>query len=166
MRERITARVILLDGEGRILMMKGRLPSDPGAPGAWFTVGGGAEAGETVLQAAAREIVEETGFTDARLGPVVACGEGVFHDGEGRPALIQSTYFVAWCGGGEISRQGWQPLEHELVDDIRWWTLAELAVCPDDVYPLELIGMLPDLIAGRFPDPPVTIRHRDTATPA
>jgi hypothetical protein len=45
MRERPTARVLLLDAQDRILLMKGRLPSDPTGPGAWFTLGGGVEAG-------------------------------------------------------------------------------------------------------------------------
>ena len=54
MKERLTARVLLLDPEDRILLMKGRLPSDPDAPGAWFTVGGGIEPGES-LEMDARE---------------------------------------------------------------------------------------------------------------
>ena len=32
-RERLTARVVLLDPSGRLLLMKGRLPSRPNAPG-------------------------------------------------------------------------------------------------------------------------------------
>ena len=39
MRERLTARVLLLDDEDRILLMKGRLPSQPDAPGAWSGIG-------------------------------------------------------------------------------------------------------------------------------
>ena len=70
-RERLTARVLLLDPEGRILLMRGRLPGDPEAPRVWFTVGGGIEPGESAEAAAAREIVEETGFLDAQLDSVL-----------------------------------------------------------------------------------------------
>ena len=163
MRESLRARVILLDGEGRILLMKGRLPSDPTAPGAWFTVGGGVDPGETLAQAAAREIVEETGLTDARLGPVVAYGETVYPDGDNEPLLFKQTYFVAWTAGGATSRDGWLPHEHDLVDDMRWWTVADLAACREAVYPLELRAMLPDLVAGRLPATPIVIAYRDPA---
>lgn len=138
MRERKTARVLLLDHAGRILLMKGRLPSDPTAPGVWFTVGGGLEPGETVAQAARREILEETGFTDVTLGPALWSGEQVHHDRKGRPVRITETYLVAVCPGGEPSRDAWQALEREFVDDIRWWTSAELAVCPEPVFPPDL----------------------------
>ncbi|MGA0599423.1 NUDIX domain-containing protein [Caulobacter sp. KR2-114] len=157
MRERHTARVILLDADDRILLMKGRLPSDPGAPGAWFTVGGGLEAGESVLEAAAREIAEETGFTDAVLGPVVWYGEGIVYDRKRRPLVLKASYVVARCAGGEPSRAGWQPLESELVDDIRWWTLADLRACADDIYPDTLLELLPDVMAGRYPAEPLTV---------
>ena len=46
---RPTARVLLLDREDRILLLKGRLPGNPLAEGSWFTVGGGLEPGETYL---------------------------------------------------------------------------------------------------------------------
>ena len=52
-RERPTARVLLLDPDDRILLMKGRLPSNPDAPGVWFTIGGGIEPGESLYEAAA-----------------------------------------------------------------------------------------------------------------
>ena len=154
MRERLTARVLLLDPDGRILLMKGRLPSDPDAPADWFTIGGGAEPGETALETAAREIFEETGFTGVELGPVVWRREGPLALAGGELVLFKEHYIVARCAGGEPSRDGWDALERTLIDDIRWWTLAELAACEDAVHPIGLAGLLPDILAGRYPDPP------------
>jgi len=156
-RERLTARVLLLDPADRILLMKGRLPSDPAAPGAWFTVGGGVEPGETVLQAAAREIIEETGLTDTLLGPVVWLGEQTLRDREQRPVRFLEHYVLARSAGGELSRSGWQALEHEFVDDMRWWTRDDLAACPDPVFPRGLADRLIDLIAGRIPPAPLIL---------
>src|ERR1700751_5729379 len=103
MRERATARVLLLDPQGRILLMKGRLPSAPDAPGAWFTVGGGIEQGEDESQAARREIREETGWEPLEIGPVISRNEQPFSDRKGRPVLIREAFMVARCAGGEPS---------------------------------------------------------------
>jgi 8-oxo-dGTP pyrophosphatase MutT (NUDIX family) len=154
MRERLTARVLLLDPDDRILLMKGRLPSAPDAPPDWFTIGGGAEPGETALDAAAREVFEETGFTGVELGPVVWRREGPLALADGELVLFKEHYIVARCAGGEPSRDGWNELERSLVDDIRWWTLADLAACEDRVHPIGLTDLLPDILAGRYPDPP------------
>jgi len=71
MRERLTARVVLLDPQDRVLLLKGRLPSQPQGPSFWFTVGGGLEDGESLAEAALRETLEETGLADVARGPVV-----------------------------------------------------------------------------------------------
>jgi len=162
--ERLTVRVLLLDAEDRILLMRGRMSNDRGGPGAWFTVGGGAEPGETVLETAMREVIEETGFSDVSLGPVVWYREGVGYLYNGDKVLFRERYVVARSTGGDVSREGWEAHEHDLVDDIRWWTLEELASTPDPVYPEGLAGLLPDILAGRFPDEPLvlrTVRLRD-----
>jgi 8-oxo-dGTP pyrophosphatase MutT (NUDIX family) len=148
MRERLTARILLLDPDGRILLMKGRLPSDPHAPGAWFTVGGGIEPGETLGEAALREIREETGFSDACVGPVLWEGEQIHHDRKGRPVRVRESFMVARCTGGEPAREGWQALEREFVDDIRWWTPAELAACVEPVFPVDLAARLREILSG------------------
>ena len=151
---RPTVRVLLLDRDGRILLMKGRLPGMPGQ-GAWFTVGGKVEEGESYLEAATREIAEETGILDAELGPVVWLREGVL--GIPHPTRFVEQYVVARCDAAEPSRHGWQPDERELIDDIRWWTLQELTVTPDAVFPPGLAQLLPDVLAGRFPPAPHAI---------
>jgi 8-oxo-dGTP pyrophosphatase MutT (NUDIX family) len=149
-RERPTARVLLLDREDRILLMKGRLPSQPDAPGAWFTIGGGIEPGEKLYEAAAREVFEETGFMDVVLGEVAWCGEVTLLDRKQRPVLFKDTFILARCEGGEVSRASWQALEQEFVDDIRWWTLSELESTAESVWPRDLAARLRALI-GRWP---------------
>lgn len=158
--ERPTARVVLLDGRDRILLLKGRLPSDPRAPGAWFTVGGGVEPGESLVEAAAREIREETGILDFDLGPVLWVREGVMKLGPDQPMLFKESYILGRCEGAEPDRSGWNALERELIDDIRWWTRAELLTTSDRVFPPGLADLLEDVIAGRLPAEPVQIPWR------
>ena len=157
MRRRLTARVLLFDPDGRILLMKGRLPSAPDGPGNWFTVGGGAAPGETVLEAAAREIVEETGFTAFELGPVVWRREGPL-DLATETVWMDEHYVVARCDGGDPARHGWQADEHQFIDDIRWWTHAELLATDEIVWPPGLAELLHDILAGRHPPEPLSIR--------
>lgn len=160
MRRRLTARVLLLDPSDRILLMKGRLPSRRDGPGAWFTIGGGAEPGETVPAAAAREIFEETGIATFELGPVVWRREGMMRLAGDEEVWFDEHYVLARCGGGEPVRHGWQADEHDLIDDIRWWTLAELEGTEERVFPPGLATLLADILALRLPDPPLVIPWR------
>jgi len=82
---RPTARVVLLDPDQRLLLMRGRLPSERDGPSFWFTVGGGLEPGESLFEGAAREVLEETGLTDVTLGPIIWRDEIVLPDPDGRP---------------------------------------------------------------------------------
>ena len=160
MRERITVRVLLLDPQNRLLLMKGRFPNRPDHPGGWFTVGGGAEPGETLIECAHREVTEETGFTDLMLGPAVWLREGPGELASGEVVMFKETYFVGRCAGQTPSREGWEAHEHDLVDDMRWWVLSELAACPDLVFPDRLVELAAEIIAGRYPSAPLDITLR------
>jgi 8-oxo-dGTP diphosphatase len=157
MRERLTARVLLLDPEARILLMKGRLPGRPDGPAFWYSIGGGVEEGETLLQAAAREIVEETGLTDAVLGPTVWRDEVILRDIDHEKRLFRQYYVVAHTAGGDPSREGWLPHEQALTDDVRWWTLRELQLTDDTVYPIGMAVLLADVLAGKIASEPLLI---------
>ena len=159
-RERRAARVLLFDPDQRLLLMKGRLASAPQAPGEWFTVGGGIEPGETVQEAARREVAEEAGFADAVVGPVVWRREGRLALQPGALLLVREQYVVAHCRGGEPRREGWLPHEQDLIDDIRWWTYRELLGARETIHPIGLAQLLPDILAGRYPATPIEIPWR------
>jgi 8-oxo-dGTP diphosphatase len=157
MRERLTARVLLLDPDDRILLMQGRLPGRPDGPSFWYSIGGGVDDGETLLEAAAREIVEETGLTDAVLGPTVWRDEVILRDIEREKRLFKQYYVVARTAGGDPSREGWLPHERLLTDDMRWWTLGQLQLTDDTVYPIGMAVLLADVLAGRVAPEPLLI---------
>ena len=65
---RPTARVVVLDPSGRVLLLGARL-TDPAVPPGdvlfWYTPGGGVEDGESLRGAAVRELTEEIGLVVA-----------------------------------------------------------------------------------------------------
>lgn len=67
---RLVVGALVTDGAGRIYVQK-RSEARALFPGAWDIVGGHVEAGETLTEALAREVEEETGWSLTSLGAVV-----------------------------------------------------------------------------------------------
>ncbi|MET8475140.1 NUDIX hydrolase [Streptomyces sp. NPDC006422] len=154
---RKVARVVLLDPEGRILLLHGHEPGDT-ANDWWFTPGGGLEGDETREEAALRELAEETGITDVELGPVLWQRICSFPFA-GRRWDQDEWYFLARtstvsAGHGEINATGLTDLERRSVAGARWWTCGELAEAHETVYPTRLAGLLKRLLDEGPPSRP------------
>lgn len=133
-------RVLLVDGADRLLLFK---DSDPGIlplPTFWITPGGGVDPGESDLQAAVREIAEETGLVVAEgdlLGPLA---ERVVVHGYSDVVTTQDEQFwFVRCEGFEVSTAGHTEDELATMTAHHWWTRAELEETAEDIWPRDLL---------------------------
>lgn len=145
------ARVIVLDEHDRVLLVRGHDADQPDRSW-WFTLGGGIDPGESARDAAIREVREESGVVldPAQVVGPVFTRSAVFdffsahcrQDEEIFLARVPSTAFVA------EDRSGWTPLELDVIDELRWWSLPELARVEIEVFPEGLAALVEPLLAG------------------
>jgi 8-oxo-dGTP pyrophosphatase MutT (NUDIX family) len=117
---RRSARVIVLDGRGRVLLLRAR---DPVGLEWLLLPGGSVEVGETDVEAARRELYEETGLRVADLGAPVAVRENEFSYG----ALLQRQHEAIYA----VRLRRLRPRPSAMVEEERaqhlgyvWWTGA------------------------------------------
>ena len=140
--DRRAARVVLVDGADRTLLLRGGDPARPGLRW-WFTPGGGLHDGESAAQGAARELFEETGL---RIAPE-DLGEPVWHQVtefsyDHRRYRQDQDFYLVRVTEWEIDTAGFDIEEQLTIDAHRWWSAAELEATDETVYPVEL----PDLL--------------------
>ena len=142
--ERPAARILLLDGAGRILLFRFRLP---GREAYWATPGGALDAGEDFAACARRELREETGL-DLDCGREIARRLALFETFEGVPVAADERYFLVRVDQAEIVATGHSALERLVMREWRWFSRAELADQHEPIFPENLLAMLEEADEG------------------
>jgi 8-oxo-dGTP pyrophosphatase MutT (NUDIX family) len=123
---RNTGRVLPVDPDGRVLLLHGWTPDRPEDP-FWATIGGAVEDGESLRDAAARELREEAGMTvdPAALGEPLASSTISF-TWAGREVVQRQTFYAVAVPHAEVSFAGMDRWELATTDAYGWFTADEL----------------------------------------
>ncbi len=157
---RPTARILVANPEGRVLLFSAAARDGERW---WFTPGGGVHRGETVQEAAARELREETGFTcaPAEFGPVVASSVGLWLAEEsGKLFLGAHSFFFLRVPHGRLNTDGQEDLERSMITGHHWWSVADLRAASERIAPPGLAGLMDRLLRGDIPERPVRLPRR------
>jgi 8-oxo-dGTP pyrophosphatase MutT (NUDIX family) len=147
--ERDAVRVVLTDAGQRILLFHARTADS----GDWWELpGGGIEPGESYLDAAVRELREETGLSldPDDVGPPAWRRDATWHS-RGVRRLQHEVVVLARIAADrpDIIDGGRTATELEDYVGSRWWEVGEILSSPERFYPGRLPWLLPAFLAGQ-----------------
>ena len=143
---RETARILLTNSANEFFLLLTHFDPEVGLPPRWITPGGGIDEGETPIEAAVRELREETGISVSqealgeKLGEIA--GRWVWGDCQNHHTYVDHFYKLQ-VEDFELDDSGWTEDERRDVLEFRWWTLAALKATGEQIGPhglAELIG--------------------------
>ena len=138
--QRRSARAILLDRSGRVLLIRYAVPRDGKTFVFWATPGGSVEVGETDLEAAQREINEELALNVTLTGPIHHSVDTFTHEG----ALVENAdVFYLGRFDQEVPRlHAVTDEERAAMQVARWWSSEEVDNATETIFPRDLVGIL------------------------
>ena len=155
-RTRPTARVLLVDDDGRLLLLQtlhsAATAAGPEPAGYWLLPGGGLRDAETYEAAAQRELLEETGIAQVTLGPCVWLRDKTVTWPDGAPMRVIERYYPGRVATGTpVTFAGHEPLEATLIAGYQWFTQAQITEreAAETFMPPGLGGLFGDLLRSR-----------------
>lgn len=120
---RKSSRLMIIDENGRLLLF---LYKDEHQAPFWATVGGELKPCESYVEAAKRELYEETGLIQD-VDEMLTERDDVYAVARSVPARWLEQYFlVKWPANREVFAAKWTDEEKSTIQTWKWWSLDEL----------------------------------------
>ena len=142
---RRTARILLRKPSGEIFLLLTHFDPEVGLPARWILPGGGIDPGETEIQAAVRELFEETGLrvSEIELGEPIGVLEGIWNWADGiNSHSYHDTFFELTVSDFNLDDSSWTEDERRDVLEYRWWSLDELRTTTEPIGPHGLVEFI------------------------
>lgn len=154
---RNSVKIILLNSKNELLLLSTDDKSIKNKDGNyngkfWQLVGGKIEEGETPIEAAKRELFEETGLneSDVIFGDIVWKGE-LDLNMKGSMTHINQCFIYAKTKKESVTLKNLTNEEKPVIKSLEWLSLEQIKNSNDIIYPVVLPEYLPDIINGNFP---------------
>jgi 8-oxo-dGTP pyrophosphatase MutT (NUDIX family) len=137
---RKSARTLLFDSTGRVLLIRFVVSRGGREFAFWATPGGTIEAGETPNRAARRELREELALVADLTGPVHESDSTFEHEGR----LIQNTdiFFIVRVADARLNLSGVTAEEIRAMRVLKWWSAADIDQSSETFFPPELPALV------------------------
>lgn len=155
MKLRQAVRALILDPDDHVLLVRFHF-HQPRPTAFWANPGGGIEGTESRLAALQRELREETGLVIDDLGPELWTKTAIFpmDRSDGQVDHIHLVRTDRFEPAPELSPA---ELAAEHVQEIRWWSPAELASSAETFAPRDLPALLDRLRREGLPESPIEL---------
>jgi len=154
-RTRQAVRAVLLTPEGLVLLMK--LEEPVSGQQIWITPGGEVEQGEDAEACMRRELEEEIGLKDAKVGPLMWTRRHVF-EWNNQKIDQQEDYYLVETNAFEPTMENNPALgENSAFRGFRWWSVEEIKGSSELFAPRRIGELLDSLIRKGVPEEPFDV---------